>query len=157
MYKYSKDGVSVLTVLDKRKQKKNGLFPIKVQVIYNRKQKYYSSGQAVSIQDWERLPHAKSRQLSEIRRNIENSFSLIKLQVEILSFQGEFHFDTLNARLGKYSELSLNTLFKINHSMYLFLSFFLPLPFFPHFLNGESLRSFFFSHLLGGKKGNLRQ
>ena len=37
MYKYSKDGVSVLTVLDKRKQKKNGLFPIKVQVIYNRK------------------------------------------------------------------------------------------------------------------------
>lgn len=111
MYKYSKDGVSVLTVLDKRKQKKNGLFPIKVQVIYNRKQKYYSSGQAVSIQDWERLPHAKSRQLSEIRRNIKNSFSLIKLQVEILSFQGEFHFDTLNARLGKYSELSLNTLF----------------------------------------------
>ena len=32
MYKYSKDGVSVLTVLDKRKQKMNGLFPIKVQV-----------------------------------------------------------------------------------------------------------------------------
>nr|WP_308757704.1 site-specific integrase [uncultured Bacteroides sp.] len=112
MYKYSKDGVSVLTVLDKRKPKKNGLFPIKVQVIYNRKQKYYSSGQSVSIKDWERLPNAKSRQLSEIRRNIENSFSLIKRQVEILSFQGEFHFDTLNARLGKYSELSLNTLFK---------------------------------------------
>ena len=31
MYKYSKDGVSVLTVLDKRKQKMNGLFPIKVE------------------------------------------------------------------------------------------------------------------------------
>lgn len=29
MYKYSKDGVSVLTVLDKRKQKMNGLFPNK--------------------------------------------------------------------------------------------------------------------------------
>ena len=38
MYKYSKDGVSVLTVLDKRKQKMNGLFPVKVQVIHNRKQ-----------------------------------------------------------------------------------------------------------------------
>ena len=35
MYKYSKDGISVLTVLDKRKVKKSGLFPIKVQVIYN--------------------------------------------------------------------------------------------------------------------------
>ena len=52
MYKYSKDGVSVLTVLDKRKQKMNGLFPIKVQVIYNRRQKYYSTGQEVSIKDW---------------------------------------------------------------------------------------------------------
>ena len=49
MYKYSKDGVSVLTVLDKRKQKMNGLFPVKVQVIHNRKQKYYSTGQEVSI------------------------------------------------------------------------------------------------------------
>lgn len=112
MYKYSKDGVSVLTVLDKRKQKMNGLFPIKVQVIYSRKQKYYSTGQEISIKDWEALPHTKSRKLSEIRRNIENSFSLIKQQVETLSFQGEFHFDTLNARLGRYSELSVNTLFK---------------------------------------------
>ena len=111
MYKYSKDGVSVLTVLDKRKQKMNGLFPIKVQVIYNRRQKYYSTGQEVSIKDWEALPHTKSRHLSEIRRNIENSFSLIRQQVEFLSFQGEFHFDILNARLGRYSDFSVNALF----------------------------------------------
>ena len=93
MYKYSKDGVSVLTVLDKRKQKKNGLFPIKVQVIYNRKQKYYSTGQEASVTDWEKLPYARNHRLSGIRRNVENSFSLIKQQVEILSFQGEFHLD----------------------------------------------------------------
>lgn len=74
MYKYSKDGVSVLTVLDKRKQKMNGLFPVKVQVIHNRKQKYYSTGQEVSIRDWEVLPYTKSRHLSEIRRNIEIVF-----------------------------------------------------------------------------------
>lgn len=60
MYKYSKDGVSVLTVLDKRKQKMNGLFPIKVQVIYNRRQKYYSTGQEVSIKDWEALHTPKA-------------------------------------------------------------------------------------------------
>ena len=112
MYKYSKDGVSVLTVLDKRKQKMNGLFPIKVQVIHNRKQKYYSTGQEVSIRDWEVLPHTKNRHLSEIRRNIENSFSLIRQQVEFLSFQGEFHFDILNARLGRYSDFSVNVLFQ---------------------------------------------
>lgn len=71
MYKYSKDGVSVLTVLDKRKQKMNGLFPIKVQVIHNRKQKYYSTGQEVSIRDWECITTYQNRHLSEVRRNIE--------------------------------------------------------------------------------------
>ena len=31
MFKYSKDGVSVLTILDTRRAKINGLFPVKVQ------------------------------------------------------------------------------------------------------------------------------
>ena len=87
MYKYSKDGISVLTVLDKRKVKKSGLFPIKVQVIYNRKQKYYSTGQEVSIREWEQLPRSKTRKLSSIRHDI------------------------LNARLGRYSGISVNSVF----------------------------------------------
>lgn len=66
MYKYSKDGVSVLTVLDKRKQKMNGLFPVKVQVIHNRKQKYYSTGQEVSIRDWEVATYQKYGVTSKI-------------------------------------------------------------------------------------------
>ena len=45
MYKYSKDGISVLSVLDARRAKKSGLFPVKIQVIHNRRQKYYSTGQ----------------------------------------------------------------------------------------------------------------
>ena len=39
MFKYSKDGVSVLTILDNRRAKINGLFPVKVQVVFRRKQK----------------------------------------------------------------------------------------------------------------------
>ena len=111
MYKYSKDGISVLTVLDKRKVKKSGLFPIKVQVIYNRKQKYYSTGQEVSIREWEQLPRSKTRKLSSIRHNVENSFSLVRQQVETLAFRGEFSFDILNARLGRYSGISVNSVF----------------------------------------------
>ncbi len=34
MFKYSKDGVSVLTILDTRRAKINGLFPVKVQVVF---------------------------------------------------------------------------------------------------------------------------
>lgn len=48
MYKYSKDGISVLSVLDARRAKKSGLFPVKIQVIHNRRQKYYSTGQELS-------------------------------------------------------------------------------------------------------------
>lgn len=48
MFKYSKDGISVLTILDTRRAKKSGQFPVKVQVVYRRKQKYYSTGKEVS-------------------------------------------------------------------------------------------------------------
>ena len=44
MFKYSKDGISVLTILDTRRAKKSGQFPVKVQVVYRRKQKYYTTG-----------------------------------------------------------------------------------------------------------------
>lgn len=111
MYKYSKDGVSVVTVLDKRKVKKTGLYPVKVQVICNRKQKYYSTGMDLSIKEWDLLPHSKTRKLTSARYNLENSFSLIKNQVEQLVFRGEFSFDILNARLGRYSGISVNSVF----------------------------------------------
>lgn len=111
MYKYSKDGVSVLTVLDKRKAKKNGLYPVKVQVIYNRKQKYYSTGQELSAKEWTLLPSSKTHKLTVVRHNLENSFSIIKQHVEALVFRGDFNFDVLSARLGRYSGISVNSVF----------------------------------------------
>ena len=59
MFKYSKDGISVLSVLDARRAKKSGLFPVKIQVIHNRKQKYYSTGKELSKEDWEILAESK--------------------------------------------------------------------------------------------------
>ena len=95
MFKYSKDGVSVLTILDARRAKKNGLFPIKVQVVYRRKQKYYSTGKELSKEDWGRLLKAKSQLLMEIRADIESSFSIIKQQVNELIQKGECSFEIL--------------------------------------------------------------
>lgn len=101
MFKYSRDGASVLTILDTRRVKKSGLFPVKVQVVFRRKQKYYSTGKELSKEDWERLLKAKSRLLTEIRTDIESSFSNIKQQVNELIQKGEFNIETLNFRLGK--------------------------------------------------------
>jgi integrase len=101
MFKYSKDGVSVLTILDTRRAKINGLFPVKVQVVFRRKQKYYSTGKELSKEDWDRLLKAKSQLLMEVRTDIESSFSIIKQQVSELIQKGEFSFEILSIRLGR--------------------------------------------------------
>ena len=93
MFKYSRDGVSVLTILDTRRVKKSGLFPIKVQVVFRRKQKYYSTGKELSKEDWDRLLKAKSRLLTEIRSDIESSFSNVKQHINELIQKGVFTTD----------------------------------------------------------------
>lgn len=49
LMKYKTGGVSVLVVLDRRRQKKNGLYPVKIEVVFRGVQKYYPTGQDLSI------------------------------------------------------------------------------------------------------------
>jgi len=49
VYRDCKDGVTALTILDTRRPKQNGLYPVKVQVIFKRVQKYYSTGKECLI------------------------------------------------------------------------------------------------------------
>ncbi len=51
MYRDSKDGIVVLTILDTRRSKQNGRYPVKVQVIHQRVQKYYSTGKELSPEE----------------------------------------------------------------------------------------------------------
>ena len=51
MLKYSKDGISVLLTLDTRREKKNGKYPVKIQVVQNGNQKYYSTGKSLSVDE----------------------------------------------------------------------------------------------------------
>lgn len=114
MFKYSRDGVSVLTILDTRRVKKSGLFPIKVQVVFRRKQKYYSTGKELSKEDWDRLLKAKSRLLTEIRSDIESSFSNVKQHINELIQKGEFNIETLSIRLGRQmKDMNLHSAFSL--------------------------------------------
>ena len=112
MYKYAKDGISVLTILDTRRKKQSGLFPVKIQVIQNRNQKYYTTGKELTLEDWQRLPESKIRKLIEIREDLSSSFSIIKQNVEALAKESEFSFDALNVRLGRSASDTLNTALK---------------------------------------------
>lgn len=114
MFKYSKNGVSALTVLDTRRAKKSGLFPVKVQVVFRRKQKYYSTGKELSKENWEKLLKAKSKLMIEIRSDVESSFSIVKQQINELIQKGEFSIESLNIRLGRQmKDSNLHNAFKL--------------------------------------------
>lgn len=112
MFKYSKDGVSVLTIQDVRRKKQSGLFPIKIQIVHNRVQRYYNTGKDLSIEEWEKLATSKSRQLIHIRSEIKNSFEKVESVVRSLVEEGNFSFDNLNIRLGKCANETLNMAYK---------------------------------------------
>lgn len=61
--RYNRDNVSVLVILDKRRAKKSGLFPVKIEVIFQRIQKYYpilvdmsEEGWNEIVANWDHLP-----------------------------------------------------------------------------------------------------
>lgn len=73
MFKYSRNGVSVLVVLDRRRAKKSGLYPVKVEVVYRRRQKYYPTGQDMSETEWMCFP---ARTSMEVAAMIDDSGGL---------------------------------------------------------------------------------
>lgn len=113
MYNYSKDGITVSSILDDRKENKTGSYPVKIRVTFKRVRKYYSTGKMLSVDDWGRLPNTRSHELGEIRKDIENSFSLVKANVIALAEKGEFTFDALNVRLSRTTGDTINTAFQV--------------------------------------------
>ena len=112
MFKYTKDGVSILTIQDTRRKKQSGLFPIKIQIVFNRTQRYYNTGKDLSVNDWENLSTSKSPRLMDVRSEIKNSFEKVEAIVRILVEEGSFSFDNLNIRLGKSANDTLNMAYK---------------------------------------------
>lgn len=112
MFSFSKDGITIAAMLDDRKANREGKFPVKIRVTYKRSRKYYSTGKNLELNEWDLLPITKSRVLKEVRESIENSFSLVKSNVEAIAEKGGFSFDALNVRLGRASGDSVNSALK---------------------------------------------
>ena len=109
MFNYSKDGITIAAMIDNRKPNQKGDFPIKIRVTYQRKRTYFLTGKGLKLDEWIKLPTAKNRALVETRESIENSFSLVKSNVEALATIGGFSFDTLNIRLGRGGGSTINS------------------------------------------------
>ena len=112
MFKYTKDSVSVFTVLDTRRPKADGKYPVKVQVGFARKQKYYTTSKTLSVEEWRKLPTTKLRSLVQVREEIEARFNIVRDFVRDLTDAGNFSFYTLNMRLNGATAGTINTAFE---------------------------------------------
>lgn len=106
MLKISKDGVSVIAVLDRRRAKKSGVFPVKIEVVYSRIQKYYPTGVDLPASEWKRISYSK--RMPECHADIITKFNQISSEVEALLEKGAFSFEALEARMGKPVDRTLN-------------------------------------------------
>lgn len=113
MFKYTKDGVSVSVTLDARRAKANGKYPVKVQVTYLRKQKYYATGKDLDRSEWEKLPATKLRTLIDTREQIEASYNIVRDYVRELTDNGNFTFEALSLRLKGAATADVNTAFRV--------------------------------------------
>ena len=108
---YSKDGITVATTIDTSHPRQDGTYPVKVRVTYKRARQYYPTGKSLSMEDWEIMPVSKARSMIAVRKDIENSYNVVRDTVEELANLGSFSFDNLNRRL-KSGDQSLNSAFQ---------------------------------------------
>lgn len=111
MFRYSKDKVTVLSVLDTRRPKSDGKYPIKIQVCFARKQKYYSTSKTMTPEEWRKMPTSKAHYIVGIREDVEASFNIIRDAVKDLTDAGCFSFTALNTRLSGAMTGTINTAF----------------------------------------------
>lgn len=95
----------MFVVLDRRRVKKSGLYPVKIEVVCRRKQKYYLTGQDLSEEEWNSFPRNIPDSAVE---TIEDRFHQVKSEVENMCRRNDFSFGTLDIYLGKTTECTVN-------------------------------------------------
>lgn len=69
-FSYSKDGITVAAMIDTSHPKQNECYPVRIRVTYARQRRYYSTGKALTPDEWAVLPTTKVRALISIRKDI---------------------------------------------------------------------------------------
>ena len=100
------EGVSVLAVLDSRRAKKSGEYPVKIEVVHNRVQKYYPTGVDMSSSAWKGL--SCSRKLPDRHSEIIRQFNRVATEVQSIIDRGSFSMEALDVRLGKTAPLTVD-------------------------------------------------
>lgn len=113
MFSYANNGITIASILDQRRETREGTYPVKIRVTFKRERKYYSTGKNLSVEEWEKLPETKSKKWISVRTDIQYSFDKVKTAVVRLERDDKFSFVVLNTFLGKGSADTLNFAFQV--------------------------------------------
>lgn len=100
----------MLVVLDRRRLKLNGLYPVKVEVVSGRKQKYYPAGLDLSPEGWTEIWNLSRK--SEERTLVEEVFFRVAREADSLVRRGAFSFRALDLRMGRRGGETLNSMLR---------------------------------------------
>ncbi len=107
MKSFTEIGVTGISVLDTRREKKSGKFPVKFRVLFQRKAVYYRANIDLTNDEWLSVTDPKHKSHNtmfskRMRKNIDDGLSSIQEHVRTLSEnQDGFTFERLNARMGR--------------------------------------------------------
>lgn len=107
MLKFSRKGTSVSVILDRRRVKRNGMYPVKIEVVWHCKQKYFSTGIDMSEAEW--LKADTRRSVAGKMEVVEEYWNRIRQEVSEMLAQNSFSFATLDIRMGRPFCFNINT------------------------------------------------
>jgi integrase/recombinase XerD len=110
-FDFSYEHVTGAALLETRRKKNNGLYPVTYRITYTRKQVRYKSGYDLKIKDWDGIESTKQKELLKKRDLIKAGLKRIEDEVENLVLKGDFTFDLLNRRLSRGNIDSVLTAF----------------------------------------------
>lgn len=110
METYSLDRVKAAIILDVRRPRVSGLYPIRYRVTYNRKSVYFPC-MDLTGEDWDKLPTARGKELVRTREIVQSGFKTITQNIEELYRNEGFSLEGLAKRLSKGRKDSILTSF----------------------------------------------
>lgn len=75
---YSKDGITDCCGTGQNPPEEKRALSVRIRVTYRRQRQYYLTGKDLTLEQWERIPLTRNRDLKAIRESIANSFDIVQ-------------------------------------------------------------------------------
>ena len=110
--KYSRQGVTIVSIIDSSHPRKDGTYPIRIRVTYFGKHRYYPTGVSLGELEWDTLSNTRNRELVAARKDIEMAEQMVRETVNALIEDDMFSLETLDRLLRRKSDNTLNAIFR---------------------------------------------